>query len=112
MREAANKLTFRVAVKAIDRDPEAIETSLRSSPGVNTIHFKARKRNGKTQGSARLEEGGGHPGPERRLPDSKAYNPGRRRLGEREKSSPRQGAKARRTQRRRAKAQIRKTQML
>ena len=69
MREAANKLTFRVAVKANKIEiRKAIEDIFKVKVlGVNTIHFKGKKKKmGKTHGGAsRLEEGGRHPGPGR-----------------------------------------------
>ena len=70
LREAANKLTFRVAVKANKIEiRKAIEDIFKVKVlGVNTIHFKGKKKKmGKTHGgAARLEEGGGHPGPGRK----------------------------------------------
>lgn len=53
MREAANKLTFRVAVKANKIEiRKAIEDIFKVKVlGVNTIHFKGKKKKmGKTQG--------------------------------------------------------------
>ena len=67
LREAANKVTFRVAVKANKIEiRKAIEDIFKVKVlGVNTIHFKGKKKkHGQDPGgAARLEEGGRHPGP-------------------------------------------------
>ncbi len=69
LREAANKLTFRVAVKANKIEMrKAIEDIFKVKVlGVNTIHYQGQeKADGQDPGSAaRLEEGDRHPGPRR-----------------------------------------------
>ena len=78
-KEAANKLTFRVDLKANKIEiRKAIEDIFKVKVlGVNTIHLQGQeKEDGQDQGHApRLEEGRSHPGARgKRSPDSKSYN--------------------------------------